>query len=163
MIAVISWCDSSDDSSKSVANSCDIGVLSCVGTAEGAGLMAMAYSINFLMYFFLGALSSNCKPSQSIYIIIIWQIRIITQEDTNPTTICPKKMRSFYLLPATFATTLSHLPTHASATSSSITLNSFRRSSSLDISWDHLLLTHKDPICPRTFRPFLPASQYPWN
>jgi hypothetical protein len=69
-MADTSWCDSSADSSRSLVNSCEIGVLSCEGTAEGARLMAMAYSISFLMYFFLGALSSSCRPSQSIYIII---------------------------------------------------------------------------------------------
>lgn len=160
-MAVTSWCDSSDDSSRSVVNSCEMGVLSCAGTAEGAGLMAMAYSINFLMYFFLGALSSSCRPSQSIYIIIPWQIRTITQAGSHITT-CPKRMRSSCLHPATSATTPSRPLTHASATSNSIILNSFLRSFSRDTSLDHLLPIRRGPICLQTSKLFHPTSQCPW-
>lgn len=63
------WWDSSDESYRSAVNSCEIGVLSKWGTAVGALEMAIAYSSSFFMYFFLGALSSNCKPSHYILLL----------------------------------------------------------------------------------------------
>jgi hypothetical protein len=45
-----------------------MGVVMREGTADGDALTRTAYSMSFLMYFFLGALSSSCRPYQSIYI-----------------------------------------------------------------------------------------------